>query len=113
MPYKDYTYAKDRMRAKYQALSPEQKKEHIKACSTRRRKRRQELVDDFGGKCLKCNFSDPRALQFDHVKGDGPGHNATYDREKLWKEIRREPYRFQLLCANCNTIKRFENGELN
>jgi hypothetical protein len=113
MPYADYEVAKTSMRTKYQNLSPEEKKQHSLACSSRRRKRRQKLVEQFGNKCVKCGFDDPRALQFDHINSDSGGKNRDYDRNKLWNEIEETPERFQLLCANCNTIKRFECNELN
>ena len=69
-----------------------------------------------GGKCIKCGFADSRALQIDHVNGGG------------WKEIKTikgsyalfvlnsllagEKNKYQLLCANCNWIKRVENNEV-
>ena len=68
-----------------------------------------------GGKCLKCGFSDYRALQIDHINGGG-----YYERKKaLSKNFNRRAIRsveagekkFQLLCANCNWIKRWKNNE--
>ncbi len=80
----------------------------------RRRKQRQDLINEFGGQCVRCGFSDWRALQFDHVNNDGSvdrrdknGHNQT----RLARLVRANPERFQLLCANCNQIKRYEQQE--
>ena len=56
---------------------------------------------------------DVRCLQIDHVKGDGVedrkkvGVSATFLRKVLKDEINL----YQLLCSNCNWIKRVENRE--
>lgn len=33
----------------------------------KRRKKRLEVLKEMGGQCLWCGFSDPRALQVDHI----------------------------------------------
>ena len=33
-----------------------------------------ELIAIMGGKCVRCGYSDPRALQVDHVNGEGTKH---------------------------------------
>jgi len=81
-------------------------------------RRRNEIIDLLGGKCKKCGFDDKRALQVDHVFSDG----ATERREKQMSVSRMKRQilismenmdgRYQLLCANCNWIKRYENKEL-
>ena len=79
----------------------------------RRKNARADVIKKFGGKCVRCGFDDPRALQLDHVNGGG-------NRDRRIKEMgtsrRHEdaianPTKYQLLCANCNWIKRSENGE--
>jgi hypothetical protein len=76
------------------------------------------LIILLGEKCVKCGFnSDIRALQVDHIKGGGTkevrdfGGNIT----KMWKFYLENPElaikTLQTLCANCNTIKRYENNE--
>jgi hypothetical protein len=66
-----------------------------------------------GGVCCRCGFADPRALQIDHVAGDGQGDRRLKRSRIAWYRAVREDAagRFQLLCANCNWIKRWENGE--
>lgn len=78
--------------------------------------RRMEVMDMLGGrKCCKCGYdADVRALQIDHINGDGyiqrrehPLPDYTY-----YKRILESGgIGFQILCANCNVIKKFENGE--
>lgn len=61
-----------------------------------------------GKVCRRCGFSDPRALQFDHVNGQG----ATLPlRSQAVLERGLADGRLQILCANCNWIKRDECGE--
>jgi hypothetical protein len=77
------------------------------------RKKRQELLDFLGGKCVRCGFTDYRALQIDHINGGGGIHlkSIGYSQSKLGQDVRAFPEKYQLLCANCNWIKRDEEGE--
>ena len=81
---------------------------------------RKEVIAFFGGRCIHCGFYNWRVLQLDHINGDGfkertnKGTNRRSS-HKRWKYIREHPEearrRFQLLCANCNWIKRHERAE--
>lgn len=70
-----------------------------------------------GGKCTRCGFTDERALQLDHVNGGGSKirkTRGTLAQKTLYKRIALGEYTgpaLQLLCANCNIIKRMENKE--
>ena len=87
---------------------------------TRERERRSQVrksvVQSLGGKCCKCGFSDERALQIDHVVGDGNlertknGYRSGYYVRVLVSFLKKEN-KYQLLCANCNWIKKVENKE--
>lgn len=76
---------------------------------------RKALVYDLlGSKCAQCGFDDIRALQVDHVNGNGG------EERKIYKGGQTVLYRmildawgegYQLLCANCNWIKRVSSGE--
>jgi hypothetical protein len=73
---------------------------------------RVKAIVKLGGKCCKCGFSDIRALQLDHIYGGG--HKERSTRKSDAKKIATDVYgkeKFQLLCANCNWIKRWENKE--
>lgn len=72
---------------------------------------RQRVLAALGGKCCKCGFCDPRALQVDHIMGGGSQHIAKVSWSKRYLDILENPYNYQLLCANCNWIKRHENKE--
>jgi len=83
--------------------------------SSRRQHYRDLLFEALGGaKCVRCGFSDRRALQFDHINGDGTKkihHDESKDSHTYViyandPELARKT--FQVLCANCNAIKRSE-----
>lgn len=70
-----------------------------------------------GGKCSKCKFKDHRALQLDHINGERAkdpisGSGYSYYRHKFIIDYpKKAKVIYQLLCANCNWIKRYENKE--
>lgn len=68
-----------------------------------------------GARCVNCGFSDWRALQVDHVNGGGTKEmreNRTYNNPRVYAKIIKEsPEKYQVLCANCNWIKRYEKKE--
>ena len=78
-------------------------------------KKRKEVVDLLGGKCKRCGFDDMRALQIDHIKGGGYKEIKNIhsrERIRLVKEsIKNNENKYQLLCANCNWIKRYEDKQ--
>ena len=86
--------------------------------SAKRIKARDKLFDILGGaKCANCGYDkDERALNFDHIEDDGnterknlnPASMPAYyiQNPKLARE------KLQVLCANCNHIKKYESGHL-
>lgn len=83
-----------------------------------RRKReanRNAILNLLGGRCVRCAFDDRRALQIDHVSGGGRreqlifGGGGYYAR--ILEKVRAGSQDYQVLCANCNTIKKCERGE--
>jgi hypothetical protein len=78
------------------------------------KKVRIKLIDKLGGKCVRCGFSDWRALQVDHINGGGTEERRfKVGSLTLWllKDIDDNRDKYQLLCSNCNWIKRYENNE--
>lgn len=73
---------------------------------------REKLGSLLGSKCVKCGFDDVRALQIDHVFGGGSIEFKGKTAAQKIRLIEKNPERYQLLCANCNWIKRYENNEL-
>lgn len=82
----------------------------------RSRNHRAAALAALGGKCVRCGFEDSRALQIDHINGGGTkereerGFKGNYDKHVLQSFLNGEN-KYQLLCANCNWIKRSEMQE--
>jgi hypothetical protein len=82
---------------------------------------KNEIITRLGSKCVKCGFDNLLALQIDHVNGCGNQERRKYlavsnhfklttCSGKYYRAIR-DALRngstdYQLLCANCNMIKR-------
>ena len=84
----------------------------------RTRQRRATLLELLGGKCRHCGFSDIRALQVDHRDGNGAKRNrelgiGSSSDPAFYRYATSHLEEFQLLCANCNWIKRYELQEVN
>lgn len=80
----------------------------------RRRRIRDAVIQHLGGRCVKCGFADTRALQIDHVNGGGTkDHTEKKSVSSYYQRVMASaPNKdFQLLCANCNQIKRYEMQE--
>jgi len=76
---------------------------------TYNQKLRQSALTKLGSKCVRCGFDDIRALQVDHIEGDGWKDRGKSDR--MYKKILAGQEGYQLLCANCNWIKKTEKDE--
>lgn len=81
-----------------------------------RDKIRMAVLSILGSKCLNCGFSDVRALQIDHINGGGAKErksikSVTAYYKHIIDSVIKGEYKYQLLCANCNVIKRIINQE--
>ena len=76
------------------------------------KKLRIHALSVLGGVCVICGFTDWRALQIDHINGDGYLDKKKGGRFNLVKHPELiNKIKHQILCANCNFIKRYENQE--
>ena len=67
-------------------------------------------------RCVRCGFSDIRALTIDHIDGSGniqrkQLHNKGGYHFYLWLKKQGYPEGYQVLCMNCQWIKRWEQDE--
>ncbi len=78
-----------------------------------RDRKRAEIISMLGGRCVVCGFSDFRALQIDHVNGGGSQERKAVSSMSSYYDnvLKSGGIGYQLLCANCNQIKRYESGE--
>lgn len=79
-------------------------------------KRRGVIYDLLGHLCNRCGFTDKRALQIDHIYGFGKKSmrrcsNSMQYYLEVQKSVINNEGKYQILCANCNWIKRHENKE--
>ena len=80
-------------------------------------KERKILLKSLGNKCVNCGFSDIRALQIDHKNGDGSADKKRFKKQTgtmvtyYSRNVKEATQKLQILCANCNWIKRAENKE--
>lgn len=74
-----------------------------------------EAMNALGGvACKTCGNVDIRCLQVDHIHGGGGKELVKLKTSGVYKKIRDDPscrYNYQVLCANCNMIKRVVNHE--
>ena len=64
-----------------------------------------------GAVCKHCGFKDKRALQIDHVKSNGADERKLLNQRDILYRVIDHPEDYQVLCANCNQIKKIERGE--
>jgi len=74
------------------------------AVAKRRRKVKQQLVEEAGGSCVLCGYSRWQgALQFHHVEPSGKEfHLAHHGHSRSIARSRAEAQKCVLLCANCH-----------
>jgi len=77
--------------------------------------KRHKLVFVLGGyHCVRCGNTDERVLQIDHIFGNGKEMPLT--KSGIIDYYLENPGiasdELQILCANCNWIKRAENREV-
>lgn len=101
------TYAQE-----YQKRNPEKFKRNSKKYYD---KLRNAVLSSLGGVCVRCSFSDARALQIDHVHGGGRKELSSIARTAYWRMVLASVAvgegKYQLLCANCNWIKKEEDRQ--
>jgi hypothetical protein len=76
--------------------------------------RRQKLLALLGSHCVRCGYdADWRALEIDHISGGGAqDRKAARSLGAYYQAILDcGGVGYQILCANCNRIKRYENRE--
>lgn len=68
---------------------------------------RQEVLRKYGNRCRACGFNYVPALQIDHVLGGGTQELRDIGRLFFYKTVLADMTNaYQLLCANCNVIKK-------
>ncbi len=83
-----------------------------------RKNRKTKVLTHYGnGKCVcvRCGFTDIRALSIDHMNGNGAAHRREIGYHSgdfyAWLIRNNYPKGFQTLCMNCQWVKRYESKE--
>lgn len=92
--------------------SPEYRARVSRVSRIRTQRYREEVFRVLGERCVRCGFSDKRALQIDHINGGGVRDLKNKNQEQHYRHVIKDPDKYQILCANCNWIKRSENNEI-
>lgn len=109
----DQAKCRSKNRRKYFREYREENPQKSSYTRERIKKLRHNIFKKYGNKCVKCGFSDWRALQIDHKNGGGQKERNKISKSKYLKKVLEDDNNnYQLLCANCNWIKRFENREI-
>jgi len=77
---------------------------------------REILLEILGKKCVRCGYNDIRILQIDHIRGGGlreiKEFGSSYSMLKFYVVNQDQISKnLQLLCPNCNWMKRMVNNE--
>jgi hypothetical protein len=108
----DRETANTKMR-QYRLDNPEKaRSEGRKWAKVTRDNNRAKVYAAYGDKCQCCGESNPLFLTLDHVNNDGHIERKQFSQGGLYSRIiqRNFPDIYQLLCWNCNTGKRRNNG---
>jgi len=97
---------------------PQHHKKHILAHRAYKARLKKEIIAHYSPTltCQRCGFSDIRALTIDHINGKGFEHRKKIGKwggHEFYQWLKRNdfPTGYQVLCMNCQWIKRFENSE--
>lgn len=77
-------------------------------------KQRGLIITKLGGKCENCGNTDKRVLNIDHKFGGGTKERNTIGGgyySFVLKKLENNCDEYQLLCCNCNQIKKIINNE--
>ena len=63
--------------------------------------------------CVKCGYSDIRALSIDHINGGGNQERKSEKSKNIYRFVvlNNYPAGYQTLCMNCQFVKKKENQE--
>ena len=81
---------------------------HGRRVTLRAREDRLEILAKLGGKCVRCGFSDERALDIDHVDRSRKLRMKSYPLQRRVSDWKKNIDSIQVLCANCHRIDTHE-----
>jgi len=126
---KELAVSSETRKAYMEKFRQEHKEEHLRAnklwskenknkvnrwARLRHQKIRREVLVLLGNKCTRCGFDNWKALQIDHINGGGRQDIESFSSNVAYlsavkASVEKQENKYQLLCANCNQIKRYED----
>lgn len=84
---------------------------HRKQSREAKARLKSSLFDMYGHSCARCGFEDKRALTLDHKLNNGNQERKTLGERGVYTKARNSflPDEYQILCMNCQFIKRVED----
>lgn len=101
----------EKVRVRRAARTESDKRNRIRITRETRARVRVRALMLLGGMCEICGINDSRVLQIDHKNGGGNKELKRLGGDGIARRVLRNPNDYQLLCANCNWIKRWEQNE--
>jgi RNase P subunit RPR2 len=104
------------VQARWRAKHPEEwRRRMLISMKKYRQKLRKQVFSILGERCNMCGFFHPFAMQIDHIRGHGAQDRRRRTPDDISRFIVSNPEEakkeFQLLCANCNQIKRLSTKQ--
>src|SRR5690554_5037442 len=115
--YNRYAKSKDgrqpQCRECHKARYKDNKESHLQAIyrnkKERVKKHRLLILEMFKNGCLDCSESDPRCLEFDHVRGEKKGEvTVLLSSGYSWEVIQEEIDKCDIVCANCHKKRTYD-----
>lgn len=113
------TMEKNQRVKQYNRTYREKHKEAIRAENQARHLNvKNKILDHYGNECVHCGYSDFRALQLDHINNNGNVERKAVSKDgqrfsgwKFYDWVIKQGYPegYQILCANCNTLKQYSS----
>lgn len=72
----------------------------------RRDRKKKDVFNHYGNKCIRCGNKDVRVLEINHKNGGGTQHKKSLNKSLYVNIIKNNyPPEYNILCANCNWIE--------
>ena len=86
-----------------------QKSESTRRYQQKRRGKLNQIKLELG--CARCGYNEhPAALHFDHRNPEEKSFTVSQDPKRKWEDIEAEIAKCDVLCANCHSVRTYEQN---